>query len=338
MNSRDNVVKPSLGKITDNDWKEEDSVSIAEEQFKKGHKILTYFARQDKRPNLDGSLSIVENQEEIITVEVQIKTLPKEYYYKRQDYFQYRYECDTKIFNVVRRQTTLNPVALILVDIPKEVVYVKLLTFDYVQSLDIGNKQSKVIGFSDKDILDVEHFINEVKTYRNTQDRYGSYAEANVRVDVGAIERELNRKKKHFDTFEHDNYILVYLRNNIRAYFSNFIFDEEKSYPMLLLKITDGIKKDETFISKRPEYDESLEEEIIQIEYSKNILTVNRSIQRTTASDEDVTNILYDIARLKNAILYYYSAGKPQYIIKGEHGGIRCPIWKLHAEEIHKRW
>lgn len=329
---------PKLGKISENDWKESASITIATEAFEENRKIKTYFTKQDKRPNLDGSLSIVENQEEIITVEVQIKTLPEDYSYKKVETYPYRYLCDTKVFGVVMRKTTLNPVALVMVDRNKRLVFVKLLTEDYVKDLNITNQRKKIIGFSDDDILDIDKFIFDVKKYRGIQARKGITTETPVYVNIEAINKELNRKRNHYHDIKHDGYYLVYTRNNIRGYLSNFLYDGERKHPLILLKFIDGIIKDNNFKPVHIDYDECLEEEWIQIIPTKEVLTVKRSIQRTTASDLDVMNVLYDIARLKQKNLIYYSAGKPLYMVEGSFGGLRCPLFQLNAEEIEKEW
>ncbi|WP_022755587.1 hypothetical protein [Butyrivibrio fibrisolvens] len=261
--------KPKLGKITENDWKESASINIAIEAFEANKKIKTYFAKQDKRPNFDGSLSIIEKNEEIITVEVQIKTLPSDYSYKKITDYQYRYSCDIKIFSAVIRRTTLNPVALVLVDKNKRIVFVKLITKGYIKSLGIGNQVSKLIRFSDDDILDVDKFIDDVKKYRKLQFDKKISAETPVVVDVEAINRELRRRKRHYNKIEHDDYSLVYIRNNIRCYLSNFLHDREKPYHVIMLKISDGLVKEKTFKPVYSEYNECMEDEWIQITSQK---------------------------------------------------------------------
>ena len=106
----------------------------------------------------------------------------------------------------------------------------------------------------------------------------------------------------------------------------------------IMLKMHDGIEKKAGFKPVYPEFDECLEDEWIQIIPSKEVIIVNRSITRTTASDSDVMNILYDIARLEQKKLLFFSAGKPLYIVNGDFGGIKCPLFKLNAEEIKKEW
>ena len=80
----------------------------------------------------------------------------------------------------------------------------------------------------------------------------------------------------------------------------------------------------------------SFEDEWIQIVLQKGMIIVKRSIQRTTASDADVMNSLYEIARIKKATLIYYSAGTPAYIVEGTYGGIQCPLLMLNAVEVKK--
>ena len=329
---RDNIRLSKLGKVDDNYFKESVSVIYATEAFEKSRKIKTYFTKQDKRPNLDGSLSVVENQEEIITVEVQIKTLPKDYTYKKVKDYKYHYCCDIKVFSVVLRKTTLNPVALILVDDEKKKVYVKILTEKYVQSLGIENQNTKVIQFSDEDILDVDRFIDEVKKYRD-QKSISYSADVPMIVDSGVISKILRKKRRLYD-----KYSLVYIRNNIRGYLSDYIYYKKSDYREIILKVTDGIAKDESFKTVNPQYHEDCDVEFISILVTSKMIIVNRSILRTTATDQDVINVLYDVACILKTKLLYYSAGVPMYLVEGEMGGFKSPLFKICCEEIKKEW
>jgi len=144
----------NLGKITDNDFKESSSISIAKSIIEKNKGFKCYFAENDKTPNLDGSILILEDRIVQSTVEVQIKSLPKKY----MDKYGYFYDCDTKIFNVVLKKVTRNPVVLLMVDTNKGLVFYKVITPNYVQKLNIGCNKTKRINFSDEDLFDDNKF------------------------------------------------------------------------------------------------------------------------------------------------------------------------------------
>lgn len=146
----------NLGKDTENDFKESKSVTIIREQMEKNNKIKVRTNEADKIPNLDGKIMILDdNSMERITVEVQIKTLPSDYYQNNP----YKYLCDTKAFNVVKYNVTFNPVIILLVDENSEKIYWKYLSKEYVNSLNIENQKSKTIYFSEKDIFIEEEFL-----------------------------------------------------------------------------------------------------------------------------------------------------------------------------------
>lgn len=152
----------NLGKVTENDFKESTSITILRKIIEKNHKIKTRTTEADKIPNLDGRVTIIdENHIERMFIEIQVKTLPKGYNLKEI----YSYNCDTKVFNVVLAHLTFNPVVLFLIDEEKEKVYWKLISYSYAKSLNIENKQNKTIYFSDDDLFDEEKFINNIDDY-----------------------------------------------------------------------------------------------------------------------------------------------------------------------------
>lgn len=107
----------NIGKISDNDFKESKSISLIRELLEKNGKIKVRATEADKIPDLDGRVSILDqNKHDRIIVEVQSKTLPEEYDENKP----YHYDCDTKVFNVVKYNKSFNPVVLFLSDINKK--------------------------------------------------------------------------------------------------------------------------------------------------------------------------------------------------------------------------
>lgn len=155
----------NLGKDTENDFKESNSITVLKNIVEKNHKIKARTSETDKIPNLDGKLMLLDsNLVERITIEVQIKTLPSNYNNK----VPYSYVCDTKVFNVVRFNTTLNPVVLIMVDIVNEKIYWKHISKEYAGSLNIGNQNNKTIKFTEEDLFIETDFINKMESIYNT--------------------------------------------------------------------------------------------------------------------------------------------------------------------------
>lgn len=160
MESLDSNV--NLGKVTENDFKESTSITILRSIAEKNRKIKVRATEADKIPGLDGKLVIIdENNFERIHIEMQVKTLPKDYNIKES----YSYSCDTKAINIVLYHVTFNPVVLILVDEESQKVFWKLISNEYAKELNIGTQKNKTIYFSEQDLFDEDSFINKLDNY-----------------------------------------------------------------------------------------------------------------------------------------------------------------------------
>lgn len=149
----------NMGKITDNDFKESKSISLIREILEKNGKIKVRATEADKIPDLDGRVSILDkNKHDRIIVEVQSKTLPEEY----DETKPYHYDCDTKVFNVVKYNKSFNPVVLFLSDINEKKLYYKLITKKYIKELNYSNQETKRIKFDDNDLYEESKFIKEI--------------------------------------------------------------------------------------------------------------------------------------------------------------------------------
>ena len=155
----------NLGSINENDFKESKAVAIAKNIIEENRCFKTFFCEMDKRPNLDGHMSFIYKNQERMIIEVQIKTLPQNYCLSKSRVSKYYYDCDTKVFNVVKENVSLNPVSLILVDTYNKKVFCILLTHQYVAELHVNGKTTKRIYFNDSDEFNNDKFITELLKY-----------------------------------------------------------------------------------------------------------------------------------------------------------------------------
>lgn len=301
----------NLGQVTSNSFKESDAVGIAKSVIEENRNIKTYFSENDKRANLDGQLTIIRLGYERITVDVQIKTLPEYYAEDSSGFF---YDCDTKVFNVVKVKVTQNPVVLILVDIVEEKVFTFLITMALVHKLGIENQKTKRIRFNDSNLFKEEVFLDEIY-------RYVRIIESNNELEVKceAIRSILVKRNKPLMA----DYQLVYTNNEIEGYLTSYYhIGSEKKINVILLKMVSKGK-----------------DEVIQVRLGSEIIQAHRSNPRTSATDSDVINILYEFVFIYNKPLFYKNADIPMFYIDNEGGGIlRKDVWSLKAERIEKEW
>lgn len=150
----------NLGKIDKNGFKESKSALIARYFIEMNNNIKTHFMEMDRTPNFDGKLMILDGSFERLTVEVQIKTLPRNV--RKDEDSKFSFSCDTKAMNCVIKNVTFNPVVLIVVDLDTPSVYYKILTRDFVSGLKIGNKKTKRIWLSEEDRFQANKFIKQI--------------------------------------------------------------------------------------------------------------------------------------------------------------------------------
>lgn len=152
----------NMGKITDNDFKESKSISLIRDILEKNNKIKVRTNEADKIPDLDGRISILDqNKHDRIIIEVQSKTLPEEYCENNP----YHYDCDTKVLNVVKYNKSFNPVVLFLSDINGKKLFYKIITKEYLKEINFDNQETKRIKFDNSDLYEEDKFIKEVIQY-----------------------------------------------------------------------------------------------------------------------------------------------------------------------------
>ena len=312
----------NLGSINENDFKESKAVAIAKNIIEENRCFKTSFCEMDKRPNLDGHMSFIYKNQERMIIEVQIKTLPQNYCLSKSRVSKYYYDCDTKVFNVVKENVSLNPVSLILVDTYNKKVFCILLTRQYVAELHVNGKTTKRIYFNDSDEFNNDKFITELLKYNKILNTNTS-----CHVKVRTIYNILKPRRKlpHIELehiYDVENYGLVYTHNNILGYLGNFwVNTKGKKYHIYSLYMQDTA------------YDNSFNQyEYIRLESEKTHIFAYRQSSGTSITDADIVNILYEIAYFKKKDIVFYSSGIPVYVIAGR------VIWRLRAEKIEKEW
>lgn len=168
-----------LGKTPETKFKESKSITALKFLLEKNDSIKVRANEEDTIPNLDGSVAILDdNNTERITVDIQSKTLPEDYNLNGNPY---KYDCDTKVFNVVIENVTFNPVVLMLVDIKNQKVYWKHISREYANSLQLNKGQeTKRITFDEEDLFDID-------TFRNAMDRASCELEEIIDAGISAI-------------------------------------------------------------------------------------------------------------------------------------------------------
>lgn len=301
----------NLGHVTENDFKESDSASIAKKIIEEGRKCKTHFLEMDKTPNFDGRVSILQNGFERLIVEVQIKTLPQGIILNTG----FKYECDTKIFNCVKLRVTANPVALFAVDIKQQRLFFKILTRDYVDSLDIKNQENKTISFSIDDEYTDNAFIKQAYQVAKI-----TVTDEDCDVDCAMI-RAIIRNAKRNDNWKNPEESLVYTRGIVKGYLVAFRIKAEGKKRYIRNGIISMCCGDE--------------KEIGLIRFEKGYVRITRQPSDSyDISDADYGNIVLEIAKeveKEDMPVVYFHEG-PVYWFEG------TLMYQMRSEFIRLPW
>ena len=201
-----------MAHITESDFKESSSVSIVSEVIESNHKCKAYFRQEDKIPYTDGYIGILQRNVLRLVVDVQIRTL-EEGSLSEQGF---SFSCETKILNYVRFSVTSNPTALFVADKKSKRVFFKMLSHEYVDSLNIGSKEHKSIRFEAEDEYSDDKFISQAFHLAKIID-----TDTDCFVDCGKI-KSIFRKAGKTDYQPQVEETEVYSRGKIKGYFSAF--------------------------------------------------------------------------------------------------------------------
>lgn len=161
---------PNIGGYDTYNFNDSDGISFLTLFLQRKHSIKALLKYDDKIPNLDGTIQVLHNTNSKCIpaqiFEVQVKTLDCEYSNpnKKHHKSQYKYSVDTKAFNIVKHNITLNPVLLFLVDLNNKKVFYIYASQEYVFNLELKDEKEKNIYFNDEDqITDIDAFTNTLK-------------------------------------------------------------------------------------------------------------------------------------------------------------------------------
>lgn len=155
----------NIGGYDEHSFNESDGISKLMIFLHQKKNIKANLLSGDKIPNLDGNIQLLEKSESKSIPKrifhVQVKTLNHDYSNMNTKGVksQYKYSEDTKVFNVVKENITSDPVLLFLVDVIKNKIFYKYISFEYVISLDFMDENYITIYFNDDDeIKDIDAF------------------------------------------------------------------------------------------------------------------------------------------------------------------------------------
>lgn len=139
--------------------------------LEKENTIKTFIKKDDKIPNLDGTIELLEKSRKVAipvqVFQVQVKTLNKNYDNKNKNgnVSQYKYSADTKVFNIVKEHVTSDPVILFLVDTANEKIFWVYVSVEYVMKLGLKEEKNKTIYFNDTDSIgDIKSFYYRLQS------------------------------------------------------------------------------------------------------------------------------------------------------------------------------
>lgn len=146
---------------------EEKALRILEDLLDGFKKIKTHFKREDKVPLFDGFFNLLNQNGEILKrFDVQVKGSANLSKLERgPNKGKIKYGFDVDVLDAVRKKVTENPTFYFVVDIKTHSIYYKLLTTDFLVSLNYlgSNSESVNYYFCDSDKLDDENsFIKEL--------------------------------------------------------------------------------------------------------------------------------------------------------------------------------
>lgn len=121
------TLEANLGGYDNSSRRESLAVGIVNKLFNQDSRLKPHFTENDKTPNFDGHFDICEPGERKDTpigrFDAQIKSISNYLNNNKKPQSQYKYVCDTKIFNAVKNGITQNPAILFLVDVDTENIF-----------------------------------------------------------------------------------------------------------------------------------------------------------------------------------------------------------------------
>lgn len=230
----------NIGGYDTNAFSESDGNRILGDILERSKKIKVHFAEGDKTPNFDGCFELCEySQTKMIPIgkfNVQIKTMSKDYRNSNQkeNRSDYKYSCETKVFNSVIKGISCDPAILFLVDITDRIVFYIHVSPEFALGLNLTDEEHKTIYFNETDRLVDESFYAQLhKIYEGHKRKVYSERESTMTVSEELDSKTVGELQDIIDNF-----------NNI---FSNELdFIRQHFYPNVWKFGIAYVKHDET--------------------------------------------------------------------------------------------
>lgn len=222
-NSMNRKIKDSQLAIyqTQNDLSEKNSVLWLENLFNKKD-VTTDFEKNDKKPDTDGSFTILNNGRFDGRLEVQIKT-----YNSKSSKGKNKYSCDTKVLYYALKNR-ISCVILYVVDSINDRAYWKYLSESFIRKLNLKENQKNVtIKFNDLEYVDKTNFDECLRLWHS----YYCVKNDGIFFDNDKFENAFDRKERVIELLKSSdismldrNYIICVQRFIDKF---NYLFDNE---------------------------------------------------------------------------------------------------------------
>lgn len=204
---------------TNNDLAENTSVLWLELLFNR-EDIATNFEKRDKKPDIDGSFTILNNRRFDARLEAQIKT-----YNLKKSRGQAKYSCDTK-FIYYALKNRISCIILFVVDNSTNKAYWKYLSQKFIDSLNLKDEQKEVtIHFNDNEYVsydNIEECLAIWKSHFNIKNNAIFIEDDNIEKSNEKIS-QINKYLTNSDLSAFDNKYIVSIQKFIDRY--NQLFD-----------------------------------------------------------------------------------------------------------------
>lgn len=209
----------NLGGYDKNSFYDSNGVAYLTRFLQQEHGIKGIIQSDDKIPNLDGIIQLLEwnsNKKGIPKqiFHVQVKTMNHEYKNTNKVHHrsQYKYPVDTKVFNVVKENITFDPVLLFLVDEKEEKVFWFYVSIEFVMSLNLNDEKKKNIYFDNSDLVsNLKEFYSQLVNIHEEKLRM------NKDIDKNIITTNLVRNKEIYAMLQEEwSYLDSLLKHDLK--------------------------------------------------------------------------------------------------------------------------
>lgn len=198
----------NIGGYDTNAFSESDGNRILGDILERSKKIKVHFAEGDKTPNFDGCFELCENSHtKMIPIgkfNVQIKTMSTDYRNRNQSgkKSDYKYSCETKVFNSVIKGISCDPAILFLVDITKKIVFYIHVSPEFALGLNLADEDHKTIYFNESDRLVDESFFAKLhKIYEGHRRKIYSEKESSLTISEELDSKTVEELQDIIDNF-----------------------------------------------------------------------------------------------------------------------------------------